>query len=331
MTLATLLRERRTASRRNTTTLGTFASLAVRNYRLYFFGMLLSNTGLWMSRVAQDWLVLVILTDHSSIALGTVTALQFLPMPLLAPFAGALADRSNKRRLLTITQTLSAFTSLGLAALVMTGSVHLLHVYLLALAQGVLNALDNPTRQAFVSELVPTNHVANAVGLNSTTFHGARLLGPAVAGLSIAAWGVGPAILFNGLSFGAVLVALRLMNPDDLIPVPPRIGRGGVREGVRYVRGRPDILLIMFMVFILGTFGMNFQLTNALMATKVYGVGPEGYGLLGSVMAIGSLAGALLAARRGVPRLGVLVAAVASPWSAPPWRSRRGTGCTPSC
>ena len=290
---------------------GTFASLRLRNYRLYFFGMLLSNTGLWMSRIAQDWLVLTILTDNSSLALGTVTALQFLPMPLLAPFAGALADRFNKRRLLSITQSLSAITSLTLAALIFTGSVHLAHVYALALAQGILNALDNPTRQAFVSEMVPGEFVANAVGLNSTSFHAARLLGPAVAGVTIAAWGVGPAILVNGLSFAAVLVALRLMDPADLQPVPSRTGNGGVREGLRYVRGRPDIILVMFIVFMLGTFGMNFQITNALMATQVFGVGPEGYGLLGSVMAVGSLAGALLAARRGRPRFRFLVAALA--------------------
>lgn len=291
---------------------GTFASLRLPNYRLYFVGMLLSNTGLWMSRIAQDWLVLVILTAHSATALGTVTAIQFLPMPLLAPFAGTLADRFPKRRLLMITQSLSAVTSLTLAALVFTNTVQLWHVFALAGAQGVLNALDNPTRQAFVSELVPPRFLPNAVALNSTSFHAARLLGPGISGLLIAAFGVGPSILINGLSFAAVLLALRLMDASQLLPAPRPKGRGGVREGFAYVRGRPDIMLIMFGAFMLGTFGMNFQITNALMATKVYGVGPEGYGLLGSIMAIGSLAGALIAARRAKPSIGLLLAALAA-------------------
>ena len=292
--------------------LGTFASLRLPNYRLYFAGMLVSNTGLWISRVAQDWLVLMILTPQSSTALGLVTALQFLPMPLLAPFAGSLADRFPKRRLLMITQSLSALTSGVLAALVLSGHVALWHVYLLALAQGALNALDNPTRQAFVSELVEPTHLTNAVGLNSASFHAARLLGPAIGGLSIAAFGVGPSFVVNAVSFAAVLLALRLMDADRLVPAPARSGGGGVREGLAYVRGRPDIMLVMFLAFMLGTFGMNFQITNALMATKVYGVGPEAYGLLGSIMAIGSLSGALLAARRQQPRFRFLLLSLAA-------------------
>ncbi len=291
---------------------GTFAALRLVNYRLFFFGMLLSNTGLWMSRVAQDWLVLVNLTDHSSTALGTVTAIQFAPMPLLAPFAGTLADRFDKRRLLMITQTLSAVTSLTLAALVLTGGVQLWHVYVLAGAQGVLNALDNPTRQAFVSELVPPLFLPNAVALNSTSFHAARLLGPAASGLLIGAFGVGPSILINGLSFAAVLAALRLMDAARLLPAPRPKGRGGVREGFAYVRGRPDIVLVMALAFMLGTFGMNFQITNALMATRVFNMGPEGYGLLGSIMALGSLAGALLAARRARPTMPLLIGSLAA-------------------
>ncbi len=290
---------------------GTFASLRLRNYRLFFIGMTLSNTGLWMSRIAQDWLILVILTDHSATALGIGTALAFLPIPLLAPVAGALADRVPKRPLLMVTQSGSAIVSLVLAALVFGGQAQLWMVYVLGLLQGILNALDNPARQAFVSEMVPPEFLANAVGLNSTSFNTARLLGPALAGLSIAAWGVGPSILFNAISFGAVLVALRLMDAGQLTPAPRRTGRGSIREGFAYVRSRPDIMLIMFMVFMLGTFGMNFSITNALMATRVYGVGPEGYGILGSVMAIGSLAGALLAARRARPRFRTIVVSLA--------------------
>jgi len=290
---------------------GTFTSLRLRNYRLFFVGMLVSNTGLWVSRTATDWLVLMILTDRSATALGLAVALSFLPIPLLAPWGGAIADRWPKRRLLVATQTASALLAGVLATLVLSGAVTLWQVYLLTLLQGVLNALDNPTRQAFVSELVPGTHLANAVGLNSASFHAARLVGPAAGGLLIAAVGVGPAFIVNAVSFAAVLVALLRMRPADLLPVPGGAGRGGVREGLAYVRTRPDILLIMFCVFMLGTFGMNFAITNALMATAVYGVGPEGYGLLGSLMAIGSLSGALLAARRRQPRLRVLVLALA--------------------
>lgn len=290
---------------------GTFASLTQHNYRLFFFGMLVSNTGLWISRVAQDWLVLVILTDHSAVALGIVTALQFAPMVVLGPFAGTLADRVDKRKLLMLTQLLSALLSIGLAIIVLSGNATLLLVYALALAQGTVNALDNPARQAFVSELVPGSLIPNAVGLNSASFHAARLLGPAVGGLSIAAFGVGPSFVINAVSFAGVLLALFLMNTGELLPVPRRKGNGGIREGLAYVRSRPEIMLIMFMAFMLGTFGMNFQVTNALMATQVYGVGPEGYGLLGSVMAIGSLSGALLAARRPQPRFRFLLAALA--------------------
>lgn len=293
------------------TPLGTFASLRLWNYRLFFGGMLVSNTGLWLSRTASDWLVLVILTDRSATALGLAIALSFLPIPLLAPLGGAIADRWPKRRLLLFTQAASAVVAATLATLVLSGQVQLWHVYALTFAQGVLNALDNPARQAFVSELVPPDHLTNAVGLNSASFHAARLVGPGVGGLLIAAVGVGPAFVLNAVSFLAVIAALLAMRPGELRPAPRGRGRGGVREGLAYVRNRPDILLIMFLVFMLGTFGMNFAITNSLMATAVYGVGPEGYGLLGSLMAVGSLAGALVAARRRAPRIRTLVLALA--------------------
>ena len=265
------------ASRR----LGTFASLRVPNYRLFFAGMLVSNTGLWISRVAQDWLVLMILTPQSSTALGLVTALQFLPMPLLAPFAGALADRFPKRRLLMLTQSASALTSALLATLVIAGHVQLWHVFALALAQGTLNALDNPTRQAFVSELVDPAHLTNAVGLNSASFHAARLLGPAVGGLSIAAFGVGPSFVVNAISFAAVLLALRFMDADQLMPAAAKPGRGGVRAGLSYVRGRPDIMLVMFMAFMLGLSSLT-AMTTANAAVQL-GTDP---GMRGRVMAL---------------------------------------------
>lgn len=290
----------------------TFASLSVPNYRLYFFGMLVSNTGLWISRVAQDWLVLTTLTAGSAVALGTVTALQFLPMPLLAPFAGTLTDRFDKRTLLMLTQAASALASVVLAALVLTGAVALWHVYALALIQGSINALDAPTRQAFVSELVPGHLITNAVGLNSATFNSARLLGPGLGGLLIAAFGVGPSFVINAVSFVAVLLALRAMDAGTLVKGPARGGSGGVRAGFAYVRSHPDLMVIMAMVFVMGTFGMNYQVTNALMATQVFGVGPEAYGLLGSALAVGTLSGALLAARRARPRFRYLLVSFVS-------------------
>ncbi|GMA20692.1 MFS transporter [Arsenicicoccus piscis] len=287
-----------------------FASLAVPNYRLYFAGGLLSNVGTWMGRVAQDWLVLTQLTDHSSTALGTVTGLQFAPVLLLAPWSGVVADRFPKRRILLVTQSALLVTAAMLYLLVATGTCQLWHVYLLAFAQGIATAFDNPTRQAFASELVDAPLLTNAVSLNSASFNAARLIGPGVAGLLIAALGVGPALGINALSFVAVIIALLALSPEALHPAPARRGRGALREGLSYVRHRPDIMIIMAIVFVLGTFGMNFQITNALMATQVYGAGASEYGILGSVMAIGSLSAALLAARRSRPRLRVLLGAL---------------------
>jgi len=290
----------------------TFASLKIYNYRVYAAGALVSNTGTWMGRVAQDWLVLTELTPHSSVALGIVTGLQFAPIVLLAPMAGVITDRFPKRRILFVTQSALALTSLLTGVLVVTGAVQLWHIYLLAFAQGVATALDNPARQTFVSEMVPRQSLSNAVGLNSASFNAARLIGPGVAGLVIATVGTGPAFFVNTLSFVAVLFALWRMRTGELTPGPRLRGKGQLREGIRYVRGRPDIILIMALVFVLGTFGMNFQMTTALMATAVFDKGAGGYGLLGSIMAVGSLSAALLSARRPNPRLRILMVALAS-------------------
>lgn len=287
-----------------------FSSFAIRNFRLFWFGGFVSNIGTWMARVAQDWLVLTILTDNSAVALGIVTGLQFLPT-LASPWAGSLADRIPKRRLLMYTQAALALTGTILAVLVLGGWIQLWQVYLLALIQGIAAAVDGPARQAFAPEMVPTKLIGNSVGLNSTSFHTARLIGPAVAGLTIAWWGVGPALAMNAASFIAVGVALAVMNPDELTPAPRSAITGGVAEGLRYVRQRPDIMLVLFVVFMLGTFGMNFQLTNALMATGVFHVGPEEFGYMGSVMAIGSLTAGLIAARRTQVRLRLIVTALA--------------------
>ncbi|HET8601095.1 MAG TPA: MFS transporter [Segeticoccus sp.] len=288
----------------------TFRSLSIYNYRLYWTGALVSNIGTWMGRVSQDWLVLTDLTHHSSTDLGTVTALQFLPLVLLAPWAGAITDRFPKRRILFITQSALAVTSLLTGLLIITGVVQLWHIFALAFLQGVATAVDNPGRQTFVSEMVPRESLSNAVSLNSASFNAARLIGPGVAGLVIAAVGTGPSFFVNTLSFVAVLLALWRMRTSELRPAPRTAGRGSIREGARYVKNRPDIILIMVLVFMLGTFGMNFQLTTALMATQVFHKGAGEYGLLGSIMAIGSLAGALLAARRAHPRLRILLIAL---------------------
>lgn len=280
-----------------------FSSLAIRNYRIYATGAIVSNTGTWMGRVAQDWVVLVELTEGSARALGIVTGLQFLPMLLLAPIGGAISDRFAKRRVMLISQTVMALTAVAMAVMVLTGVMELWHMYLLAFIQGCAAAIDAPARQAFVSEMVPPKQLPNAVGLNSASFNGGRLIGPAVAGLLIAAVGTGPTLLVNAATFIAVIVALLMLNPAELTPAPRSRGKGKIREGLRYVRHRPDIMLILVLVFVHGTFGMNFQIYNALMATETFGRGEVELGVLGSTMAIGSLTGALWAARRDRPRL----------------------------
>ena len=263
----------------------TFASLSIRNYRIYALGAIVSNVGTWMGRVGQDWVVLTELTDHSASALGIVTGLQFLPMLLLAPWTGAVTDRYPKRLLLLVTQALLGLTALVGGLLVITGTAQLWHFYTLALMTGIATAFDNPARQTFVSEMVPRERLANAVALNSASFNLGRLVGPAVAGVMIAAIGTGPTLLANALTFAAVIVALTMLTASELTPAPRVTGRGSALEGLRYVRGRPDIVLVLILIFVLGTFGMNFQITIALMATQVFGKGSEEYGLLGSIMA----------------------------------------------
>ena len=289
----------------------TFASFAVANYRLFFLGALVSNLGTWVQRIGQDWLVLTELTDHSSTALGIVTALQFLAVPFLAPYAGAVVDRFSKRTVLLITQSALGLTSLALWGLIATGSVALWHVYVIAFLTGVISAFDNPARQAFVSEIVPHELLPNAVGLNSTSFNGARLIGPGVAGLLVAAVGVGPTQLINAVSFAAMIAAILAMNAAQLTPAPRAASAGAAVDGLRYLRRRPDLIVLLVIVFMLGTFGMNFQIFNATMATQVFGTGAEEFGLLGTIMAVGTLAGALMAARRVAPTLRTILLALA--------------------
>lgn len=288
----------------------TFRSLRNPNYRLWAVGALVSNTGTWMQRVAQDWLVLTVLTDNSGLAVGITTGLQFAPVLVLGPFAGAVADRLQRRRVLISTQTAMGVLAGVLGLLVVSDTAQLWHVYVLAALLGVVAAVDSPARQAFVSEMVPAEDLPNAVGLNGASFHAGRLIGPGVAGLLIHWFGTGPVFLINAASFGAVLVSLTFMRVGELIPSPqvPR-GTGGVRAGLAYVRSRPDLLLIMVIVGMIGTFGLNFQITTALMARLAFHKGSGEYGLLGSIMAIGSLSGALLAARRERPTLRLVIGA----------------------
>ena len=290
----------------------TFRALHNHNYRLYAAGGVLSNTGTWMQRVAQDWLV-VLLATNAGTALGITTGLQFLPALLLSPVAGLVADRVSKQRLLQVTQGVMGLTALLLGLLTVTGTVQVWHVYVLAFVLGVGSAFDAPARQSFVSEMVEPEDLTNAVGLNSASFNVARLVGPALAGLLIGLFGGGVAatgwvILINAVSFVPVLWALQRMVLADL-HVTPREARhkGMIRDAVRYLRGRPDLMLILSTVFFAGTFGLNFQLTSALMATQVFDKGATQFGLLGSALAIGSLSGALLAARRTTVRLRLVV------------------------
>ncbi len=275
---------------------GSLRSFRHRNFRILFAANAVSNIGTWAQRIAQDWLVLE-LTHNSGRDLGLVTGLQFLPSLLLSMYGGVLADRFNKRRLLLITNLGAGLSSLLLGGLVVSHNIHIWHVYLLALILGIFNAIDNPVRQSFNSEVVGKGDVANAISLNSANFNAGRLVGPGLSGLSIAWFGTGPSFLLNGASYLGVLFALYSIDESKLhIEKEPK-PNAKLFEAFRYVRRRPDILAIMITVFFAATFGLNFQIFNALMATKIFGKGAAVFGGLGSILAIGSLAGALISAK----------------------------------
>ncbi|MET4541302.1 MFS family permease [Arthrobacter bambusae] len=284
--------------------MSTFRSLGILNYRIWFFGALISNIGTWMQRTAQDWLVFDHLTAHDAGAMGITLALQLGPQLFLAPWAGLLADRYSRRKLLLITLVAMALLSTGLGILVLLGVAELWHVYVFALLLGIVTALDAPVRQTFVSELVTDEYLPNAVALNSASFNVARMIGPAVSGVLTVVVGPGWVFLINTVSFVAMLWALKLI-PASSLRVQPRAaaGKGRIREGLRYVRNRPDIQVVLAAVFIVGTFGLNFPLFIAAMVGTQFGMDAGAFGLLNSVMAIGSVTGALLAARRGRPRM----------------------------
>ena len=291
---------------------GNWRSFRHRNFRILFPANALSNIGSWAQRVAQDWLVLE-LTNNSGAALGAVTAVQFAPVLLFSLHGGALADRVNKRKLLIATNFFAGLSSIVIGLLVITENIQLWHVFLGGAFLGVVTALDAPIRQAFTSELVEHSDVANAVSLNSANFNAGRLVGPAMSGFLIARFSTGPSFIINGLTYIFVIAALMAMREKDFFIQKKEETLGTVREGIRYALARPDLYVVMLLVFFAATFGLNFQIFNALMATREFGKGPASYGLLGTYIAIGSLTGALLSARlerfrttRFIIKLGVL-------------------------
>ncbi|MEZ5239062.1 MAG: MFS transporter [Microthrixaceae bacterium] len=275
----------------------TFASLRERNFRLFFIGQGISQVGNWMTLVTQTLLVLEL--TRSGIALGLLAAAQFLPVLLFGPLAGLVADRSDKRRLLFVVQSVSMLQSLGLAALAFSGDPPVWSIYLLATVGGFTVALDNPTRRSLVVEMVDEPMVPNAVALNTTMMTSSRIIGPALAGLVVATAGFGAAFLLDGLSYVAVLTSLLLIRVADLHPsTPASRGRGQVRAGIRYVRRDPALFVPMVIMAVVGTFGFNHSTVLPLFAVRDLHGGDSTYTLLFSVLSVGALLGSLIAARR---------------------------------
>ena len=286
---------------------GTFRSLRSFNFRLWTAGALVSNVGTWMQRVAQDWLVLTQLTHHNASALGMVMGLQFAPQFLLLPWTGSAADRLNQRKLLMLTQATMGVLALILGVLTIAGVIQLWHVYVFAFLSGSGAALDAPVRQTFVAEMVGDEDLPNAVALNSTSSNAAQMIGPAVAGLLIAKVGIGWAFLLNGLSFAAVLLSMSFFRLSELrASVRAHRTASGFPEGLRYVWRRPDLRAILIMVFLIGTFALNFPIFISTMAVNVFHSDARAFGLLSSIMSVGTLSGALFAAGRQKPGLASL-------------------------
>jgi MFS family permease len=275
---------------------GNWRSFRHRNYRILFPANTVSNIGSWAQRIAQDWLVLE-LTNNNGTYLGLVTAVQFAPVLFFSLHGGKLADRFNKRKVLILTNILGGSASLGLGALVITEHIQLWHVFVLAAVLGISTAIDAPVRQSFTTEVVGQTDLPNAVSLNSANFNAGRLIGPAVSGGLIAAFGTGPSFIVNGLSYFFVIAALLNLNEKAFFHLDRPKSDGNIREGIAYAKARPDIYVVMLMVFFLATFGLNFQIFNALMATQEFGLGPASFGLMGTFIAIGSLSGAIGSAR----------------------------------
>jgi len=275
---------------------GNWRSFRHRNYRILFPANTVSNIGSWAQRIAQDWLVLE-LTNNNGTYLGLVTAVQFAPVLFFSLHGGKLADRFNKRKVLILTNIMGGAASLGLGVLVITDLIALWHVFALAAVLGISTAIDAPVRQAFTTEVVGQSDLPNAVSLNSANFNAGRLVGPAVSGGLIAAFGNGPSFIINGLSYFFVIAALLNLNEKAFFHLDRPKSDGNIREGIAYAKARPDVYVVMLMVFFLATFGLNFQIFNALMATQEFGLGPASFGLMGTFIAIGSLTGAIGSAR----------------------------------
>jgi len=275
---------------------GNWRSFRHRNYRILFPANTVSNIGSWAQRIAQDWLVLE-LTNNNGTYLGLVTAVQFAPVLFFSLHGGKLADRFNKRKVLIFTNIAGGTASLSLGALVITEHIQLWHVFVLAAVLGISTAIDAPVRQSFTTEVVGQTDLPNAVSLNSANFNAGRLVGPALSGGLIAAFGTGPSFIVNGLSYFFVIAALANLNEKAFFHLDRTKSDGNIREGIAYAKARPDIYVVMLMVFFLATFGLNFQIFNALMATQEFGLGPANFGLMGTFIAIGSLTGAIGSAR----------------------------------
>ncbi|MDQ1396897.1 MAG: hypothetical protein QOG64_2156, partial [Acidimicrobiaceae bacterium] len=276
----------------------TFSSLTVRNYRLYFKGQFVSMTGTWMQSLAQGWLVLR-LTHNNASALGLVVALQFLPMLFMGAWGGVLADRFDKRRILILTQTFMAVIAAGLAAVTIGGVVTLWMVYLASLLTGFATAFDNPARQAFVSEMVGPEALPNAVGLNSAMFNAARIFGPALGGLLISVVDIGPCFAYNALSYSAMIVALAMMRPDELLRSTPLVRKKGqIKDGFRYAWRTPELRTPLIVIAVVGTLALNFTVVLPVYAKVTFHGGAGTFGVLTSLMGLGSMVGALFTANR---------------------------------
>lgn len=272
-----------------------FAALSVRNFRLYFIGQMVSVSGTWMQRVAQAWLVLEL--TGSGTAVGAVTALQFLPLLIVAPFGGLVADRVNKRRLLFLTQSLAGSMAAILGVLVAFGLVELWMVYLLAFALGLVGSFDNPARQAFVMEMVGRTRITNAVGLNSVLVNVARILGPAVAGVLIVTLGIGLCFLLNAVSYLALITALAIMRDEELDhPGPRPRERGQLRDSFAYVRSTPRLFVPLLMMAVISLFSYEFEVVLPLMARFSFGGDADTFGLMFAVMGVGAVVGGLYTA-----------------------------------
>jgi MFS family permease len=302
-----------------------FRSLSVRNYRLFATGQLVKLIGSWMMFIAQDWLVLH-LTNNSASALGIVTALQFIPAALLTLPGGRLADRYDKRKILLAANSLWSMLALCFSALVLIGDVQLWHIYLFALGLGIAQAVETPVRQSFVSELVGTPLLPNALSLSAATFNTARIVGPAVAGLAIAVFGTGPVFLIAAVSSLSPLLSLYRMRPSELfrLELPSREDRSdaGIRDGLRYVWKRTDLRLPIVVMGIIGMAAFNFQITLAALAKTTFHTGAATFGLFTTALAVGALGGALAGSvRKARPSAYVMLGAAIASGPASPARS----------